>query len=62
MSDTSESADGASDSPGRNWRRIALVAGLAVVVVVALLAGAFWLYSEHLYRTSYESSTPTNSP
>jgi hypothetical protein len=48
MSDT-------SDSP-RDWRRIALVAGLAAVVVLAVLAGGLWLYTEHLYRTSYESS------
>jgi hypothetical protein len=48
MSDTSDST--------RDWRRIALVAGLAAVVVLAVLAGGLWLYSEHLYRTSYESS------
>ena len=40
---------------GRNWRRIALLAGVAVVVVLAALAGGLWLYSEHLYRTTYES-------
>lgn len=52
MSDTSETAD----TSGRGWRRIALVVGLAVVVVLAVLAGGLWLYSEHLYWTSYESS------
>lgn len=41
---------------GRDWRRIALVVGIAVVMVFALLAGALWLYTENLYRTSYESS------
>lgn len=48
-----------SDRPtpsGRDWRRIGLVVALAVVVVLALLAGGLWLYSQHLYRTSYESS------
>lgn len=44
-----------SNGTGRDWRRIALLVGLAAVVVLALLAGGLWLYSEHLYRTSYES-------
>jgi hypothetical protein len=52
---TPESVD-TSDPSNRNWRRIVLAALFAVAVVVALLAGALWLYSEHLYRTSYESS------
>lgn len=42
--------------PGEGWRRVVLVVGLTVIVVLAALAGGFWLYSQHLYRTSYESS------
>lgn len=49
MSDTAETS-------GRDWRRIALVVSLAVVIVLAVLAGGLWLYSQQLYRTSYESS------
>lgn len=57
MSDASATPpDATTDASGRNWRRLALVVGLTVAVVVAVLAGAVWLYSEHLYRTSYESS------
>ncbi|MFB6101159.1 MAG: hypothetical protein ABEJ73_01165 [Haloplanus sp.] len=41
--------------PSEGWRRVALLVGLAAVVVLALLAGGFWLYTDHLYRTSYES-------
>lgn len=45
-----------AEASGRDWRRIALVVGIAIVMVLALLAGALWLYTENLYRTSYESS------
>jgi hypothetical protein len=46
-----------TDGPrGTNWRRVALAVALAVVVALALLAGGLWLYGNHLYRTSYESS------
>lgn len=45
-----------STGTGWNWRRIGLVALLAAVVVLVVLAGGLWLYSQHLYRTSYESS------
>lgn len=48
MSDTADSSD-------RDWRRLLLVVGVAVFVVLAVLAGSLWLYSEHLYRSSYES-------
>jgi hypothetical protein len=37
------------------WRRVALGVVVAVIVLVAAVAGALWLYSGHLYRTSYES-------
>ncbi|AQL43780.1 hypothetical protein BV210_14185 [Halorientalis sp. IM1011] len=38
-----------------NWRRVALGIVLALVVLLAVVFGAMWLYSGHLYRTSYES-------
>ncbi|MFB6083849.1 MAG: hypothetical protein ABEJ94_06360 [Halorientalis sp.] len=38
-----------------NWRRVALSVVLAVVVLLAVVIGAVWLYGGHLYRTSYES-------
>jgi len=38
-----------------NWRRVALGGVLAVVILLAIVIGAVWLYSDHLYRTSYES-------
>ena len=38
-----------------NWRRVALGGVAAVVVLLTVLLGAVWLYSGHLYRTSYES-------
>ncbi|SEO89064.1 hypothetical protein SAMN05216388_102217 [Halorientalis persicus] len=49
-----------TDETGESWladdrRRVALGVVLAVVVLLAVVIGAVWLYSGHLYRTSYES-------
>ncbi|SDF53452.1 hypothetical protein [Halorientalis regularis] len=38
-----------------DWQRVALGVVLAVVVLLAVVIGAVWLYGGHLYRTSYES-------
>lgn len=44
-----------STTRGRNWRRLAAIAGLALLVVAVLVGRGLWLYTEYLYRTSYES-------
>lgn len=38
-----------------NSRRIVVGVVLVVLVLVAVVIGGLWLYSDHLYRTSYES-------
>lgn len=38
-----------------NWKRLALAFVAAIVVLVAAFAGGLSLYSDHLYRDSYES-------
>ncbi|ADQ68259.1 hypothetical protein C499_14900 [Halogeometricum borinquense DSM 11551] len=49
----------ASNAAGQlwhRWGRFAAVVVITVVVALGLVAGGLWLYTDHLYRTSYESS------